>query len=687
MKVVYCDALVVGGGLAGLRASIACRQVGLDVIVLSLVPVRRSHSAAAQGGMQASLGNAKMSEGDNEDLHFLDTVKGSDWGCDQQVARMFVTTAPKAIRELASWGVPWTRIKKGDRPAVINGEHVTITEREDRHGYILSRDFGGTKKWRTCFTADATGHTMLYAVANEALHHKVKIEDRKEMIALIHHGGKCYGAVVRDLITGEITGYVAKGTLLATGGYGRVYKHTTNAVICDGVGIATALETGVAKLGNMEAVQFHPTALVPSGILMTEGCRGDGGILRDKFGRRFMPAYEPEKKELASRDVVSRRILEHIKKGYGANSPYGDHVWLDIAILGRAHVEKNLRDVHDIAHTFAGIDAADDSLETEENMKGMPADEPDFGPGAPKQKGWVPIKPMQHYSMGGLRTDYKGHSHLKGLFCAGEAACWDLHGFNRLGGNSVSEAVVAGMIIGDYFAEYCKGAELDISTHIVEQFIQKSHDHIQELLHNDGKESVYEIRERMREIMDEKVGVFREGHSLEAAVNELEELYKRSKHIHVKNKKTHNNPELEDAYRTQKMLKIALCIAKGALDRTESRGAHTRLDHPKRDDANWLNRTLASWPDPNQTLPTLEYEPLDIMKMELSPDFRGYGAKGNFIPHPLKEQRDAEIKEITERIRAQGGDRYDLQDALMPFDLQPKYKARNVRLDDQGKGE
>ncbi|WP_163564313.1 fumarate reductase flavoprotein subunit [Helicobacter suis] len=660
MKIVYCDALVIGGGLAGLRASIACRQVGLDVVVLSLVPVRRSHSAAAQGGMQASLGNAKMSEGDNEDLHFLDTVKGSDWGCDQQVARMFVTTAPKAIRELASWGVPWTRIKKGDRPAVINGEHVTITEREDRHGYILSRDFGGTKKWRTCFTADATGHTMLYTVANEALHHNVKIEDRKEMIALIHHGGKCYGAVVRDLITGELAGYVSKGTLLATGGYGRVYKHTTNAVICDGVGIASALETGIAKLGNMEAVQFHPTALVPSGILMTEGCRGDGGVLRDKDGYRFMPDYEPEKKELASRDVVSRRMLEHIKKGKGVPSPYGEHLWLDISILGRAHIEKNLRDVQGIAKTFAGIDPADEG-----------------------SKGWVPVKPMQHYSMGGLRTDCKGHTHLKGLFCAGEAACWDLHGFNRLGGNSVSEAVVAGMIIGDYFAQHCKSAELDISTHIVENFIRASEDYLHHLLHNEGKEDVYVIRERMREIMDEKVGVFREGQVLEEALNELEDLYKRSKNIQVKNKKLHNNPELEDTYRTQKMLKIALCIAKGALDRTESRGAHTRVDHPKRDDANWLNRTLASWPDPNQTLPTLEYEPLDIMKMEISPDFRGYGAKGNFIPHPLKEKRDAEIAQITEEIKAKGGDRYDLQEALMPFELQDKYKARNIRLGEE----
>ncbi|TSA80331.1 fumarate reductase flavoprotein subunit [Helicobacter mehlei] len=680
MNIIYCDALVVGGGLAGLRASIACKQRGLHTIVLSLVPVRRSHSAAAQGGMQASLGNAKMSEGDNEDLHFLDTVKGSDWGCDQQVARMFVTTAPKAIRELASWGVPWTRIKKGDRKAVINGEHVTITEREDRHGYIQSRDFGGTKKWRTCFTADATGHTMLYAVANEALRYNVDIQDRKEVLTLIHHEGVCYGAVVRDLITGGLSAYVSKGTLLATGGYGRVYKHTTNAVICDGVGIACALETGVAKLGNMEAVQFHPTALVPSGILMTEGCRGDGGILRDKFGRRFMPAYEPEKKELASRDVVSRRILEHIKKGYGAPSPYGDHVWLDIAILGREHVEKNLRDVHDIAKTFAGIDAADDSVETQDNMKDMPTDEEQFGPGAPKQKGWVPIKPMQHYSMGGLRTNYKGESHLKGLFCAGEAACWDLHGFNRLGGNSVSEAVVAGMIIGDYFAQHCAQASIDINTQIAQNFIQHTQDHLQGLLHNEGKEDVYQIRERMREIMDEKVGVFREGAILEEAVHELEELYKRALHIHVKNKKTHNNPELEDAYRTQKMLKLALCISKGALDRTESRGAHTRMDYPKRDDANWLKRTLASWEDPAQTLPTLSYEDLDIMTMELSPDFRGYGAKGNFIPHPLKEERDAQIAKITEEIKARGGDRYALQEALMPFDLQPQYKARNIRL-------
>ncbi len=656
MKVVYCDALIIGGGLAGLRASIAAKQEGLNVIVLSLVPVKRSHSAAAQGGMQASLGNSIKSDGDNEDLHFADTVKGSDWGCDQDVARMFVTTAPKAIRELAGFGVPWTRIQKGDRPAVINGEKVTITEDDFRHGYIHSRDFGGTKKWRTCYTADATGHTMLYAVANEAYHLGVDIQDRKEAVSIIHEDGRCYGAVVRDLITGELYAYVARGTLIATGGYGRVYRNTTNAVICEGIGAALAMETGIAKLGNMEAVQFHPTPLVPSGILLTEGCRGDGGILRDVDGYRFMPDYEPEKKELASRDVVSRRMLEHIRNGKGVKSPYGDHLWLDIAILGRAHVERNLRDVQDICKTFAGLDPAEK---------------------------WAPVRPMQHYSMGGIRTNYKGESHLKGLFAAGEAACWDLHGFNRLGGNSVSEAVVAGMIIGGYFTEHCKSTEIDIRTQTIESFINSEHSHIASLLNNSGTENVYELKNAMKDIMDNDVGIFRTGESLQDAVNKLEELYKRSRNIGVKNKKIHNNPELEDAYRTPRMLKIALCVAKGALDRTESRGAHSREDYPKRDDKNWLKRTLTGWDNPDQTLPTVTYEDLDIMKMEMPPGFRGYGAKGMIIEHEDSAKRQAEIDRITQEVQARGGDRYELQEALMPFDLQPHYKARNQRLGDK----
>ncbi|WP_169940167.1 fumarate reductase flavoprotein subunit [Campylobacter sp. RM15925] len=662
MNIKYCDALVIGGGLAGLRAAVAAGEKGLSTIVLSLIPVKRSHSAAAQGGMQASLGNSKMSEGDNEDVHFADTVKGSDWGCDQEVARMFCQTAPKAIRELAAWGVPWTRITKGERSAIINAQKTTIIEKEEVHGLIHSRDFGGTKKWRTCYTADATGHTMLFAVANEALKHNVEIHDRKEAIALIHQNNRCYGAIVRDLVNGEITAYVSKGTLIATGGYGRVYKHTTNAVVCEGIGAAIALETGIAQLGNMEAVQFHPTPIVPSGILLTEGCRGDGGILRDVDGYRFMPDYEPEKKELASRDVVSRRIMEHIRKGKGVKSPYGEHVWLDISILGREHIEKNLRDVQEICEIFNGIDPADTEL-----------DENGIG------KGWAPILPMQHYSMGGIKTKPNGESPtLAGLFSAGEAACWDMHGFNRLGGNSVSETVVAGMIVGDYFADYCKSHDIEINTKDIEKFVKSQNDYLQGLLDKEGKFNVFEIKNKMKDIMWDYVAIFRTGEGLETAVRELEELYKHSLDVKVANKNLFGNPELEEAYRVPKMLKLALCVAYGALLRTESRGAHSREDYPKRDDANWLNRTLTSWKE-GATMPTVEYEPLDIMKMEIPPAFRGYGAKGNIIEHPDSAVRQKEVDEIRAKMEAEGKGRYEIQDALMPYELQPKYKAPNER--------
>lgn len=659
MNVKYCDALVIGGGLAGLRAAVATQSKGLSTTVLSLCPVKRSHSAAAQGGMQASLGNSKMSRGDNEDVHFADTVKGSDWGCDQEVARMFVTVAPKAIRELAGWGVPWTRISKGSREAIINAERTTIVEDDEVHGYIHSRDFGGTKKWRTCYTADATGHTMLFGVANEALKHNVNIEDRKEAIALIHENNRCYGAIVRDLVTGELWAYVAKGTLIATGGYGRLYKQTTNAVICDGIGAAIALETGIAKLGNMEAVQFHPTPIVPSGILLTEGCRGDGGLLRDVDGHRFMPDYEPEKKELASRDVVSRRMMEHIRKGKGVKSPYGDHLWLDISILGRAHIERNLRDVQEICQIFNGIDPADE------------------GP-----KGWAPVLPMQHYSMGGIRTKPTGESPtLSGLFSAGEAACWDMHGFNRLGGNSVSETVVAGMIIGDYFADFCLSHEIDVNTATIEKSLKKQSDFINHLLTNKGKNNIFEIKNRMREIMWEKVAIFRDGKGLAEAVNELEELLKKSHDVNVKSKTTSANPELEEAYRVPMMLKLALCVAMGARERTESRGAHYREDFLKRDDANWLKRTLTSWPE-GATLPTVSYEDLDIMKMEMPPAFRGYGAKGMIIENELSLKRQEEVDKMREEMEAAGKDRHEIQDALMPFTLQPYYKAKNERFGD-----
>ena len=661
MKITYTDVLVIGAGLAGLRTATGVKERGFDTIVLSLVPPKRSHSAAAQGGMQASLANSKMGQGDNEDVHFEDTVKGSDWGADQEVVRMFVNTAPKAIRQLAAWGVPWSRVKQGDRQAVMNAKKVTISEDKNAHGLITSRDFGGTKKWRTCYTSDGTGHSMLYAMDNKAHEDKIEIRERMEAMSLIHDNGRCYGAVVRNLMSGELSAYIAKATVVATGGYGRVYSITTNATICQGIGQALALETGVATLGNMEAVQFHPTAIVPVGILTTEGCRGDGGLLRDVDGYRFMPDYEPDKKELASRDVVSRRMTEHIRKGKGVKSRYGDHLWLDITMLGREHIEKNLREVKEICENFLGIDPAEE---------------------------WIPVRPTQHYSMGGIRTKYTGESQtLKSLYSCGEAACWDLHGFNRLGGNSVSETVVSGMLVAEYVADFCqsKESDIDISTEVIGKFLNDEKKKLDKLIHVDGGEDSFELREEMEKIMMDKVGIFRNGKDLQDAVNKLELLLKRSENITVhRSTSLAANPALVNAYRTQKMIKVALTVAYGALLREESRGAHAREDFPERNDKKWLKRTITSWKTPEQTLPDVEYEDINIDAMELPPGFRGYGKNMNIV-HPQSEVRQERVDAICKEMETNGADRFAIQEALMPFkDILPKkYQGRNERLNER----
>ena len=657
MKIIHTDVLVIGGGLAGLRLAIGAKRRGHDAIILSLVPAKRSHSKAAQGGMQASLGNVTKGQGDNEDVHFEDTVRGSDWGADQEVVRMFVNTAPKAVRELAAWGVPWSRVRKGDRDVIINGQKVTITERDEAQGLVAQRDFGGTKKWRTCYAADGTGHSMLTAVADQAIADSIPVHERKEALALIHDGERCYGAVVRDLITGELSAYVATATAIAAGGAGRIYRNTTNAVICEGMGHGIALETGVSALGNMEAIQFHPTGIFPAGILVTEGCRGDGGLLKDVDGHRFMPDYEPEKKELASRDVVSRRMEEHIKKGKGAQSRFGEHLWLDITQLGEKHIHTNLREVWDICHYFLGIDPTRDM---------------------------IAVRPAQHYTMGGVRTNYTGESPtLKGLFAAGEAACWDMHGFNRLGGNSVAETVVAGMIVGEYIADFCDRLdnEADIPTKLVHDFLRREQAKLDALTDGRGTEDASAIKGQMQDLMTAKVGIFRRGEDLQAAVDGLQQLLARSRNIGLRERSRGANPELVTAYRVQKMLKVALCIAYGALTRTESRGAHYRQDFPRRNDAEWLKRTLATWPGEAETLPSLAYEALDVSAMELPPGWRGYGAK-DYVDHPDTPKRTADVEALKQKMA--GAPRFAIQQALMPYEtmLPERFRGRNERIDE-----
>ncbi len=658
MKIIYTDVLVIGGGLAGLRLAIGAKRRGHEAIILSLVPAKRSHSKAAQGGMQASLGNVIKGQGDNEDVHFEDTVRGSDWGADQRVVRMFVNTAPKAVRELAAWGVPWSRVRKGDREVIINGQKITITERDAAHGLLAQRDFGGTKKWRTCYVSDGTGHAMITAMADQAIAASIPVHERTEALALIHDGGRCYGAVVRDLITGQLTAYVAKATAIATGGAGVLYRVTTNAVICEGIGHAIALETGVATLGNMEAVQFHPTGIFPAGILVTEGCRGDGGLLKDVDGHRFMPDYEPEKKELASRDVVSRRMEEHLGKGKGAKNRFGEHLWLDITLLGENHIKHNLREVYEICHYFLGVDPV---------------------------KEWIPVRPAQHYTMGGVRTTPTGESPtLKGLFSAGEAACWDMHGFNRLGGNSVAETVVAGMIVGEFISDFCDRSEnnVNIPTALVHGYLEREQAKLTAMLTGGGTEAAMDLRVAMQQIMTGKVGIFRRGADLEEAVDELQALLVRSRNIGVRSRAAGANPELVAAYRTQKMLKLAVTVAYGALVRTESRGAHFREDYPRRNDAEWLKRTLASWTNEQDTLPTLRYESLDVKTMELPPGWRGYGTK-DYTDHPDTPARQQEVDALRAKLAPAG--RFAVQKALLPYEelLPPRFRGPNERIDER----
>jgi fumarate reductase flavoprotein subunit len=656
MQTIYTDVLVIGGGLAGQRAAIGARRRGHEVIVLSLVPAKRSHSAAAQGGMQASLGNVLGGAGDNEDVHFEDTVRGSDWGADQQVVRMFAHTAPKAVRELAAWGVPWSRVKRGEREITEDGNKKIISERDEAHGLITARNFGGTRKWRACYVSDGTGHAMLYTMSNQAIAAGIPVHERMEALALIHDGGRCFGAIVRNLISGELLAYVARATCIATGGFGRIYRVSTNAVINEGMGAAIALESGRAALGNMEAVQFHPTGIFPSGILVTEGCRGDGGLLLDGNGHRFMPDYEPEKRELASRDVVSRRMEEHITTGHGAGSRFGQHLWLDIRLLGRDHIDNNLREVKEICQYFLGVDPA---------------------------RELIPVRPAQHYSMGGVRTDHRGENpQLRGLFSVGESACWDMHGFNRLGGNSVAETVVAGMVVGESIADFCDSPEGDmtVSTALVEQFRRQQREQLDGMASRGGGESAFDLIRQMQETMTANVGIFRTGERLAEAVATLQGLLRRSRDIGLSTSAAGASPELVAAYRVPRMLKLALCVAYGALQRCESRGAHYRADYPRRNDRDWLKRTLATWPDEAAELPTLDYEPLDIMRMELPPGWRGYGAR-DFIEHPDTVIRQQQIEALLSGM--EGADRHARQEALMPFLhlLPPHLRGRNQRLD------
>ncbi|MEW6540623.1 MAG: fumarate reductase flavoprotein subunit [Bacillota bacterium] len=581
------DVLVLGAGLAGERTAIEAAARGLEVVILSLVPPRRSHSTVAQGGLQAALGNSVMSQGDSPDLHFADTVMGADWGCDQHVVRLFVNTAPAAVRQMARWGVPWSRITAGERRLP---DLTVVEEPEAAAGLINAKKFGGTTKWRTCYAADGTGHALQYALDGMVLSLGITVHDRTEAVALIRDGEKCLGAVARCLRTGELRAYLAKAVVIATGGCGRLYGLSTNSVINEGTGLSLALDTGLACLGNMEAVQFHPQTLPPTWIPVSEG----GGYLLDRNLDYFMPHYQPENNKQPYRDVTARLMQERIRAGLGVESPHGPHLWLDVRHLGAEHIARQLRSLAAFCRDFAGIDPA---------------------------RELIPVRSVQHYVMGGVRTNIDGAAYgLKGLFAVGEAACWDLHGFNRLGGNSLAETIVAGMAVGKKAAEFALGEALHYSSALVAQHLAAQEDRVRRLIAGqNGGENVYALKKQMGQILTEHTGIFRTGSGLKTAVAALGELHQRAQRVGLVSSGRGADPELGAAMRLPGMVRLALCIACGALARTESRGTHYREDYPNRDDVNWLNRTLAYWP-PGAEKPVLKYEPVRIT--ELTPGKR-----------------------------------------------------------------
>jgi fumarate reductase flavoprotein subunit len=579
MKIYDYDVVVIGAGLTGERAAVAAHQEGASVAIVSLVQPRQSHSNAAQGGIQVSLDNmGEHSAGDDWKLHFDDTVRGSDWGADQDVVERVTRMAPRIVREMEYFGTPFNRTEEGK---------------------IEQRNFGGTSVWRAAFAADFTGHALLYAIDQEVVKAGIDVYWRVQVLSLVINDNRVIGCVAMDLRTGELIAFNARTVFLATGGAGRLYSETTNAMICRGDGIFLAYNTGVVPLGNMEAIQFHPTGLYPIWILLTEGCRGDGGVLRNKDGHEFMWDYAAKKGNLASRDVVSRSMMSEIRAGRGIEGPFGPYLYLDLTHLGREKIHARLRDVYDICKDFTGIDVVTQQ---------------------------IPVRPVQHYTMGGVRTNIECKAKgIDGLYAGGECACWDMHGFNRLGGNSLLETISAGYFGGAAAAKEAKGRiSQPGDLQAINDEVHRQDEVIKKLIASPPVENAPALHAEMADLMTRKVGIFRTGELLGQAVNELLKLRERAEKIGLKTKSKGRSLELELALRMPGMINLALCMAQGALKRTESRGAHYREDYNCRDDANWLNRTLAYKQDGNY-LPRLEYESQVIT--HLPPGDRGYGEK------------------------------------------------------------
>lgn len=562
------DVVIIGGGLTGLRAALQFSRAGISCAVLSKVHPLRSHSVAAQGGMNASLANVPGPGGaqDSWERHAYDTIKGSDFLADQNAVVRMCEEATKTVIELEHMGAVWSRLDNGK---------------------IAQRPFGGAGFPRTCYAADRTGHNVLHTLYEQITARKVPVFEEYFVTSLVIDEGRCTGCTAIEIMTGIVHGFVAKAVLVATGGFGRIYSRSTNALINTGDGQGTAFRAGAA-LKDMEFVQFHPTTLYGTSILISEAARGEGGFLVNRDGERFMARYAPGSLDLAPRDVVARAIEQEIAAGRGFDEAC---VHLDLRHLGEELINDRLPGIRRLAMDFAGVD---------------PVYEP------------VPVQPGQHYSMGGIDVGIDGRSGIPGLYAAGECSCISVHGANRLGGNSLLETVVFGRLVADAIAGAVPSTASP-SHGPVMAAIEETDEKIRAVITRTGGESPFSLIDSLKETMYTHFGIFREKKTMEEGRAQIRELKSRLEKVSFSDRNRAANQVLIRYLELENMLPLAEAVALGAIMREESRGSHTRLDYPERDDTRFLRHTLVRMENGN---PVVSYGPVTTGMFE--PEERVY---------------------------------------------------------------
>ena len=553
--------VVVGAGLAGMRAAIEAFDAGADVALISKIHPVRSHSGAAEGGINAALGNASD---DDPVKHAYDTVKGSDYLGDQDAIEILCNEAPGDVYELEHWGAVFSRTPDGR---------------------IAQRPFGAAGEPRTAYAADITGHVLIHVLYEQVMKRDIRTYEELFAWKLVVDDGRCQGVIAWDLVNGGLTSIGAKTVILATGGAGRLYAGTTNAYACTGDGMALALRAGV-PLEDMEMMQFHPTTIAPTGVLITEGCRGEGAYLLNAQAERFLVRYAPNAMELASRDVISRAEQTEIDEGRGVDG----NVFLDLRHLGAEKIVERLHGTRELSMTFMGVD---------------PIYEP------------IPVRPGAHYHMGGVDTDVWGRTTLDGLYAAGEVACVSVHGANRLGGNALMETITYGKRAGRHAADW---AMTHTTVEVPPSVEADAARELETLLDRSEGERPWRIRDELAETMHENFGVFRREEQMLEQGTIVQSLRERYERVVVEDKGDIFNTDLTQALELGFLLELAECMVVCGLARKESRGAHARpYDHPDRDDENFLQHTLVTWED---DAPKLDWKPVTFTKWQ--PEERKY---------------------------------------------------------------